>query len=527
MSVACTLAYGLWRMSCRSDDRRFARSLGDCACTQEALLHRLLRRNRSSEFGREHGFDSILSVGDYRRRVPVSEYSDYTSRIDSIAEGRSNVLTCDGVELFQPTSGSSSGRKLIPYSRSLRDDFRRAIAPWVSALSRQYPGVHDGPAYWSVSPLAGRSERYGRVRVGFDTDWSYLGALGRLLYSQIAVRPALPAHASETDGFVRNTLSALLSCEDLRFVSIWSPSFLTVLLEAYRESPESVLRTLSRNPRRVSALRSIGVANGAFEKIWPQLRVISCWTHASSEREAKSLQEYFPTVPIQPKGLLSTEAVVSIPLLTDRDPVLASMSHFFEFETPNGDLRSSWEVQSRKTYSVVVTTSGGLYRYRTHDTVEVTGFVGTTPCLRFLGRDNLSSDLRGEKLESMHVTRCIESVLEPGNARFAMLAPSTAGSDPCYVLFLEDSEPPAHDLALCLESELLENPHYRWCRELGQLGRCRVFHVVCHASRDYTNRLVGLGATRGDVKASSLSNLDGWEDVFDGDFVVGLDEVVA
>lgn len=40
-------------------------------------------------------------------------------------------------------------------------------------------------------------------------------------------------------------------------------------------------------------------------------------------------------------------------------------------------------------------TDGGLYRYRLHDLVRVTGFYNQAPCLEFLGRDSLVSDNRG------------------------------------------------------------------------------------------------------------------------------------
>ena len=43
---------------------------------------------------------------------------------------------------------------------------------------------------------------------------------------------------------------------------------------------------------------------------------------------------------------------------------------------------------------------GGLYRYPLHDVVEVTGKVRDCPLIRFVGRDNQTSDLVGEKLSA-------------------------------------------------------------------------------------------------------------------------------
>ena len=45
-------------------------------------------------------------------------------------------------------------------------------------------------------------------------------------------------------------------------------------------------------------------------------------------------------------------------------------------------------IQRGGTYSVILTTGGGLYRYQLHDLVEVTGFVGRCPLVRFLGKED-------------------------------------------------------------------------------------------------------------------------------------------
>ena len=140
-----------------------------------------------------------------------------------------------------------------------------------------------------------------------------------------------------------------------------------------------------------------------FERTWPDLAVISCWTDGASAAEARRLREFFPTTAIQGKGLLATEACVSLPLAAGRGPVLAVRSHFFEFTTDDGRCLAAHEVEAGTEYSVVVTTGGGLYRYRLEDRVLVTGFLGTTPTLRFLGKAGHVCDRYGEKLHVRHV----------------------------------------------------------------------------------------------------------------------------
>ena len=144
-----------------------------------------------------------------------------------------------------------------------------------------------------------------------------------------------------------------------------------------------------------------------------ELRHILCTTMLP---EARRLM---PHVEFQPKGLLSTEAFVSLPLVGRAGAALAIRSHFFEFEeldssTPTalgaGRFRLAHQVENGERYRVVVTTAGGLYRYHLYDEVTVTGFINQCPLLRFVGKSDRVSDLVGEKLNEPHVHRVLDGV---------------------------------------------------------------------------------------------------------------------
>ena len=72
-------------------------------------------------------------------------------------------------------------------------------------------------------------------------------------------------------------------------------------------------------PRRAAILEDIGGSGGSLADkvrlIWPRLALISCWTDAAAGQFLPQLRELFPTIEIQPKGLLATEAFVSFPLV--------------------------------------------------------------------------------------------------------------------------------------------------------------------------------------------------------------------
>ena len=122
----------------------------------------------------------------------------------------------------------------------------------------------------------------------------------------------------------------------------------------------------------------------------------------------KQVQERLGDVAIQGKGLLSTEGVVSIPIAKGKDPMLAVCSHFFEFRDEKGNVYPAYDLRKGETYEVILTNGGGLYRYITGDMVQITGFMGGAPQMKFIGRAGRLSDLVGEKLTEYHVNQALE-----------------------------------------------------------------------------------------------------------------------
>ncbi|MBK8478396.1 MAG: GH3 auxin-responsive promoter family protein [Opitutaceae bacterium] len=483
------LVNGAWIANCSRAHRRFTTALGLIKKTQHHRLLALLRRNAHTRFGEAHGFAGIRSIAEFQQRVPITPYAALAPHIEAIANGETGVLTAEPVRLFQPTSGSTSGTKLIPWTAGVAQEFRCGIDPWLHTLYRRRPELLRGTAYWSISPPSTAPRTHGHLRVGFDHDSSYLGFLGQKLFSLVSAAPAQVAQTRDITEFRTRTLLALLADESLSLISVWSPTFLTTLLDEFLARQDEILALLVANRRsgsrkRAEYLQSLlrtGHTPGLFEQVWPKLAHLSCWTHGPSDTYATNLRRHFPSVEIQGKGLVATEAFVSLPLLANADPVLAVTSHFFEFQSPEtGQLSLAHELVAGGEYDVIVTTGGGLYRYPLGDRVRVTGFVQDAPCLRFVGRGNLVSDLFGEKLHGAFVQQVINRALAEQHiqARFALLAPVPAAASTAYTLFLAaDTIPSPETLRQSLELGLTENFHYAHCRHLGQLAHSRLFRI--------------------------------------------------
>jgi hypothetical protein len=555
------IANSLWYLSSLPESLAFYWARRNLADTQQRLLLNLLHRNASTEFGRRYGFVDLRSVGDYQRRVPLTTYDDYAETIERIGAGQPEVLTHEPVRLLEPTSGSTAASKYIPYPPSLKADFQRAITPWIVNLFSHRPGLLVGQAYWSVSPVTRQNERTpAGLPIGFEEDSEYLSGWQRhLLHSVLAV-PPLVRLIDNMVAFRYITLLFLLRSRSLALISVWNPTFLTLLVEPLPDwcnslcadiatgtlSPPAPLPSVLRsrlavfnrpNPHRAEEIRAIFQANPnpaeLHARLWPRLRLISCWADAQAARYIAPLARLFPQAEIQGKGLIATEGFVSFPVMGLEGAALAVRSHFFEFlpeEENAGDTLNvasahqtpllAHQLKPDGSYTVIITTGGGLYRYQLHDVVQVTGFWGDCPLLRFIGKEAYISDWFGEKLNERHVRRVLDDLL----ARYQLDPPLAmlAGDDdlgrPAYTLFIETAAPDTTLLALSneVEAALQENYHYRYCRQLGQLEAVRLFRIDSGATQTYLNTCQAHGQRPGDIKPAALHRLRGWSNVFQG-----------
>ncbi len=423
MRLRCAAANGLWLLSASRDAAAFRANLQRAAEVQRRM---------------------VGDVDAFRARHPIRTWDEQ------------ELVLHEPVERWEETSGSSGAKKRIPYTRSLRREFDRAIAPWIVNLFTNEPRAFAGEAYWSISP-------------GAESDEQVLGPFQRRLVRAVQ---AVPSSVRLThENFREETLRHLTRCRTLSLISVWHPSFLDLL-----------------------------VGDLDTEQTWPHLRVISCWADANVASAAAALAKKFPHATIQPKGLLSTEGFVTIPY--DGANVLAYRSHFFEFR--DGErVALAHELEIGKRYDVIITTGGGLVRYATEDVVEVTGYRGQAPILRFIGRAHHVSDHFGEKLNEIFVRERMQLALRDTPHAFAMLA--CDGN--AYVLYIE-TEAPVDGAAEQLETALRESHHYDLARRLGQLAPLRVMRVR-DAAASYL-RVKSATQILGDIKIPALDREQGW-----------------
>lgn len=550
MLVGCLAANAAWLLSNGPSYRLLSQALGQPRVAQQRRLFEILRRNASSEYGRRHRFGAIRTVEEYQNRAPIVTYEAVRPDIEeTIHEGRP-ILTSEPVLMVEKTSGSASGSKYIPYTRRLLREFQRGIGAWLYDLYRRRPGLMGTRAYWSISPIGREAEvtRCG-IPVGFGADTQYLRRVDQAVLAYLLVLPQEASEISDVTTSRYVTLRYLLDSPDLGLVSVWNPSFFSIMLRDLPRyasqladdishgrlsaptplSPRlqrSLERRLRPRPRRADEVRqALAEQDGLhLSLVWPRLQLLSCWASGPSARFAAELRALLPKVEMQGKGLLASEGLVTIPLSGYPGGVVAVTSHFYEFKEleSGGRVKLVDELETGGRYSVILTTGGGLYRYDIEDEVRVVGRIGRTPLLEFVGRLGNVSDLCGEKLTEGWVRPLVQSVLaELWQCRFAMLAPEW-GEPPFYVLFLEAEgvpEPMLRSVIDAIETRLGESYHYAYCRRLGQLGPLRGFRVAADGEGAYLRGCEQLGQRGGAVKQMLLHPVPGWSERFEGAWV--------
>jgi jasmonic acid-amino synthetase len=231
---------------------------------------------------------------------------------------------------------------------------------------------------------------------------------------------------------------------------------------------EAVMKILKPNPELAESIRRkcMGLSNwyGVIPALWPNAKYVYGIMTGSMEPYLKKLRHYAGHLPLISADYGASEGWVGAninPTLPPEQVTYAVLPQtgYFEFiplEKPKGqesensasihyiesDPVGLTEVKIGKIYEVVITTFGGLYRYRLGDIVKVAGFHNSTPELQFICRrslvlsinidKNTEKDLQlaveeaekllaEEKLEVVDFTSLVDRSIDPGH----------------YVIFLE------------------------------------------------------------------------------------------
>ncbi len=511
----------LLKLATRPGASRFAASRHALEKVQRQKLAQLLKRVARQPQAKAAGLEAGMSWEQYAAVQPVTDYDHWRDAIENNRLHNKESLIDSPMVRFQPTSGSTSAIKWVPYTRQFLGELDNAISPWVVDLYRQHPRLMRGRHYWSMSwvPTALRDS----MREDINDDLQLMSFGKRLVAGATQAVPQEVSLARSSDESMFATLAYLAADPSLSMMSVWSPTFGLGMLKTLSQCREELAEVLEtgRWGGRMLGVESLPcpVSRGSaqllrewngtldsefFRALWPSLALVSAWDTAASAPWAKQLHALLPHAAFQGKGLWATEGVVTIPYQGQH--TLAYQSHVYEFQDPqDGCIYAPWELEKGQVVMPLLSTGSGLLRYQLKDLVRVDGFNGGVPVLTFLGRAG-TTDMVGEKMTAPVMEHALSRVLLPETLTpVCTVAMDDAGmGTPGYVLLLEGgSDEDADTLAGQLDSCLQQHFHYQLARNLGQLAPLRC--VVHPAMRErYLHQCQQRGMIEGNIKIESL-----------------------
>ncbi len=483
----------------------------DCAAferTQRTLLRDLLSQNADTAYGRAHDFGALATsedvVGAYRRRMPLATYADVEPYVKRIEKGEENVLNAAGETMLARTSGTSGHVALLPTTAKMSETFFvRGILVVFDVLARR--GCLDHLqhscklAFRATPHFTEKGLRVGPNSSG-PQDRSF-EKLRRVLYS--TPKAGYEILDDEAALFVHALFAAKdrnLGLVEANFVTL--PARLLGLLRDERiaraietgtldddirtrigDGPADELEEALRGPdvERAAQLRKAAAdaGPGLARRVWPHLQFILSNGTGSFAPHAQRLREGAGRgVPVLSTVLAASEGLIGVGLepTDDGDSVysLVPRAMFFEFLPldGDGDTLLADELAPGQLYELVVTTLGGLCRYRIGDVVEFVKYhEGHAPVVRFRYRAGQVLNVRGEKLSEEVLQRAVEDSL--GNVDFAAFECHDDAAAPGYdVVAAMDWDPDASER---LDDALREaSPVFDTWRTKGGIAPTRV-----------------------------------------------------
>lgn len=322
------------------------------------VLRRLTSKAERTEWGREHGFESLRTYEDFAASSPVNTYEDLKLAIDRMRQGERDVLWPGQVRWYAKSSGTTNDKsKFIPVSQDgLRDTHyaggRDAVAWYLG--NNPHSRIFDGKAL-----ILGGSHAS-----NYNLKNSLVGDLSAILIENINPLVNLVR--------VPKKETALLSDFELKRDRIAH--------EAIRENvtnlsgvPSWMLSVMNR------VLEITGKDN--LSEVWPNLEMFFHGGVAFTPYR----EQYRKLIPSANMHYMETYNASEGFFGIQDDPSGLSMSLmldygvFYEFipmdelESPNPHVVPLWGVETGRNYAMLISTSSGLWRYMIGDTVRFTG----------------------------------------------------------------------------------------------------------------------------------------------------------
>ena len=510
------------------------------SAVQRRELRSILSENADTEYGSRHGFAGIEGVEDFQSRVPITTYEDYHECIERMIAGEHGVLTASDPVYYAITSGSTDVPKYVPVTEhdmrvhldyihcgimGMVDEYFASSCPDI--LSRKVfqvgefartalpSGVMCGVRSASLYQWLDRDGSFDVSSFSAPKEVLFPDELEDLTYVKVRFALAERHLASIHSVFLHRIVSALdyirnnwsLLLRDIERGDV-DPSI--PLSSHWRER----LRAwLPPDPGRAAELRGLGMdedAHDMIRRIWPEMRYLIAIGGQSFPVYEEAISIYGPDIPMHHFIYGASEGFLSIANGVGRpdEYILIPAAGLFEFIPADGEEDHPLlmgELERGMRYELVFTNHSGLYRYRMRDVLEVVGFFGEAPVIRFCHRVNQMLNVADEKVDAEQLGEAmrlfcgrmgipasrycfdVDFSMRPG--RYIAYIEGSGWSDADKVL----------DECLCRASY-----GYRGCRLMGDISMPHVRFLPIGTFRCYEERIASTGRAMAQYKPALI-----------------------
>ena len=326
------------------------------AAAQREVLQDLIASAQYTAFGKKHHFSNLYTLKDFKKNVPIHEYHDMQPYILRMMDGEENVLWNTPVSWFAKSSGTTSDKsKFIPISEeSLQDNHYQANKDVLSNYYKNFPG---SDLLTGKGLVIGGSHQLNKVNE--DIQYGDLSAVlmqNTPFWGQWLRTPELSIALMDEWEDKIEQLANITANENVTSIA-GVPTWTLILL------------------KRILELKKAD----NIKQVWPNLEL-----YINGGVSFIPYREQFEKIIGAPINYLevynASEGFFAAQEKPDDDGMTLFTEHgiFYEFLPVEEYGKSApltlglGQVQLNKNYAIVISTTGGLWRYLVGDTVRFT-----------------------------------------------------------------------------------------------------------------------------------------------------------
>ena len=380
---------------------------------QQQVFTQLIRAGKRTQWGRQYGYQSIKTISDFQRQVPVSSYEDLFPYIERVMQGESNVLWPSPVRWFSKSSGTTNARsKFIPVTTESLDE-------------SHFKGGKDMMALYIANNPDSRAFEGKGLSIGGSLHANPYGVNSAAGDVSAVMMKNLPSWAQ----YIRTPSI------DIALMDEWETKLERMAEVCSQENVTSMLGVPTWGLVLIDKILARTGKSNILE-VWPNFEVMMHGAVNFQPYRELFQQQVFPSSTVRYQEVYNaSEGFFAIQDDLSRiGEMLLMLDYgiFYEFvslcdaDQPFPKTLTIDEVELDKNYALVISTNGGLWRYKVGDTVRFTSLYPHR--LKVSGRTKHFINAFGEEVIVENAETAITRACE---ATGAIMAEYTAG--PVYM----------------------------------------------------------------------------------------------